>query len=83
MHFTKFFSVVERYLEILNPTSREKLMLLADYCGIRDGSRYLGQLIVNGILGVVLLFLTNLILADDIPINLRTVLVCAIGGVVG
>lgn len=33
------------------------------------GGRYLGRLIVNGIIGVVLLFLTNLVLADDIPIN--------------
>jgi sigmaK-factor processing regulatory protein BofA len=45
--------------------------------------RYLGQLIVNGIIGVVLLFLTNLVLADDIPINLLAVLICAIGGVIG
>ena len=40
-------------------------------------------LIVNAILGVILLFLTNLVLADDIPINLITVLICAIGGVIG
>ena len=42
-----------------------------------------GQLIVNGIIGLVLLFLTNLLLADDIPINVLTILICAIGGVVG
>jgi len=47
------------------------------------GGRYLGRLIVNGIIGVVLLFLTNLVLADDIPINVITVLICAIGGVIG
>jgi hypothetical protein len=47
------------------------------------GGRYLGQLIANGIIGVVLLFLTNLVLADEIPINLLTVLICAIGGVIG
>jgi len=41
MHFTKFFSVVERDLEILNPTSHEKLMLLADYCSVREGDRVL------------------------------------------
>jgi hypothetical protein len=40
-------------------------------------------LIVNAILGVILLFLTNLVLADDIPINIITVLICAIGGVIG
>ena len=40
-------------------------------------------LIINTILGVVLLFLTNLVLADDIPINLLTVIICAIGGVLG
>ncbi|MBD0327993.1 MAG: pro-sigmaK processing inhibitor BofA family protein [Pyrinomonadaceae bacterium] len=53
------------------------LLLLA-----RSG-RLLGRLIVNGIIGVVLLFLTNLVLADDIPINVLTILICAIGGVVG
>ena len=47
------------------------------------GGRYLGQLIVNGIIGLVLLFLTNLFLADDIPINVLTVLICAIGGFIG
>jgi hypothetical protein len=47
------------------------------------GARYLGHLIVNGIVGVVLLLLTNLVLADDIPINLLTILICAIGGVLG
>jgi len=39
------------------------------------------RLIINAILGVILLFLTNLVLADDIPINLLTVIICAIGGV--
>ena len=40
-------------------------------------------LIVNAILGVVLLFLTNLVLANDIPINIITVVICAILGVIG
>ena len=47
------------------------------------GGRFIGHLIVNGIVGVVLLLLTNLVLADDIPINVLTVLICAIGGVLG
>jgi hypothetical protein len=46
-------------------------------------SRTVWGLIVNGVIGVILLFLTNLFLADDIPINLITILICAIGGVVG
>jgi len=40
-------------------------------------------LIGNAILGVILLFLTNLFLADDLPINVITVVICAILGVVG
>jgi hypothetical protein len=47
------------------------------------GGRFLGRLIINGIVGLVLLFLTNLVLADDIPINLLTILICAIGGIMG
>lgn len=47
------------------------------------GGRFLGRLIINGIVGLVLLFLTNLVLADDIPINLLTVIICAIGGIMG
>ena len=39
--------------------------------------------IINEILGVILLFLTNLFLADDIPINILTVAICTILGVVG
>ena len=41
------------------------------------------RLIINAILGIILLFLTNLVLADDIPIDLLTVIICAIGGVIG
>jgi hypothetical protein len=40
-------------------------------------------LIANTIVGLILLFLTNLILADDIPINVITVIICAILGVLG
>ena len=40
-------------------------------------------LIINAILGFILLFLTNLLLADDIPINIITVLITAIFGVLG
>jgi len=41
------------------------------------------SLVVNGLIGIVLLFLTNLFLSPPIPINIITVLICAIGGVVG
>ena len=34
-------------------------------------SRTVWGLIVNGVIGVILLFLTNLFLEDDIPINHR------------
>lgn len=41
MHFLDFFSIIERDLSILNPSSHEKLMLLADYSKVRDGSKVL------------------------------------------
>ena len=41
------------------------------------------RLIINTVLGLLLLFLTNLIIEPDIPINLITVLVVAILGVLG
>jgi len=40
-------------------------------------------LAINAILGVLLLFLTNLLVSPPIPINILTVLICAIGGVLG
>jgi peptidoglycan/xylan/chitin deacetylase (PgdA/CDA1 family) len=40
-------------------------------------------LIGNTIVGLTLLFLTNLSLADDIPIDIITVVICAILGVLG
>jgi len=40
-------------------------------------------LAINAVVGVLLLFLTNLFLSPPIPINLITVLICVIGGVVG
>jgi sigmaK-factor processing regulatory protein BofA len=45
--------------------------------------RFLGRLIVNGIVGLILLFVTNLFLTEDIPIDVLTVLICAIGGFIG
>jgi hypothetical protein len=53
------------------------------FIALTRGETSLTGLIVNGILGVVLIFLTNLILSPPIPINLLTILICAIGGVVG
>ena len=47
------------------------------------GGASLAGLAVNAIVGVLLLFLTNLVLSPPIPINLITVLICAIGGVLG
>jgi hypothetical protein len=32
---------------------------------------------------LILLFLTNLFLSDEVPLNLLTIVICAIGGVVG
>jgi hypothetical protein len=43
----------------------------------------IGRLIVNTIVGLILLFVTNLFLADEVPLNLLTIVICAIGGVVG
>lgn len=45
--------------------------------------RLLGRLLANTIVGLILLFLTNLFLSDEVPINLLTVVICAIGGVAG
>ena len=40
-------------------------------------------LAINAVVGVILLFLTNLVLSPPIPINIITVLICAVGGVAG
>ena len=40
-------------------------------------------LLINTIVEVVLLFVTNQVLMLPIPINLFTILICAVGGVVG
>ena len=40
-------------------------------------------LAVNAIVGLLLLFLTNVVVSPPIPINLLNILICAIGGVVG
>ncbi len=50
---------------------------------LAQGGRFLGRLIVNGIVGLILLFVTNLFLTEDIPIDVLTVLICAIGGFIG
>jgi hypothetical protein len=43
----------------------------------------IGRLVANTIVGLFLLFLTNLFLSDEVPLNLLTLVICAIGGVVG
>ena len=43
----------------------------------------IGRLIANTIVGLVLLFVTNLFLSDEVPLNLLTIIICAIGGGVG
>jgi len=40
-------------------------------------------LAINAVVGVLMLFLTNLFVSPPIPINIITVLICAIGGIVG
>ena len=56
------------------------LALLATDIALEGG---LVGLAINAVVGMLLLFLTNLFLSPPIPINLITVLICAIGGVVG
>jgi hypothetical protein len=47
------------------------------------GIRFVWALFIDAIIGVVLIFLTNLFLSPPIPINLLTILISAIGGVIG
>jgi hypothetical protein len=47
------------------------------------GGLSLPVLLVNTVVGLILIFLTNLVLSPPIPINLITILISAIGGVVG
>jgi len=56
------------------------LALLATDIALEGG---LVGLAINAVVGVLLLFVTNLFLSPPIPINIITVLICAIGGVVG
>ncbi len=41
MHFTEYWSIVERNHTIQNPSSPQKMRLLAEYCQVRDGLRVL------------------------------------------
>jgi SAM-dependent methyltransferase len=41
MERTEYWSILERHHTIQNPTSPEKLMRLAEYCGLRGGMRVL------------------------------------------
>ena len=56
------------------------LALLATDIALEGG---LVGLAINAVVGMLMLFLTNLFLSPPIPINIITVLICAIGGVVG
>jgi hypothetical protein len=56
------------------------LALLATDIALEGG---LVGLAINAVVGVLMLFLTNLFVSPPIPINIITVLICAIGGVAG
>jgi len=59
------------------------LMILMVLVLMLRSEAVLPALLINTIVGLVLLFLTNLVLIPPIPINLFTILICAVGGVVG
>jgi hypothetical protein len=40
-------------------------------------------LLVNTVVGLILIFLTNLVISPPIPINIITILISAVGGVLG
>ena len=48
-----------------------------------EGMRLVGRLVANAVVGLILLFVTNLFLTDDVPVNLLTLVICAVGGVLG
>ena len=50
---------------------------------LRGSEAVVPWLLVNTIVGLVLLFVTNLVPIPPILINLFTILICAVGGVVG
>jgi hypothetical protein len=50
---------------------------------LRGSEAVVPALLINTIVGLVLLFVTNLVLIPPIVINLFTILICAVGGVVG
>jgi hypothetical protein len=58
-------------------------LLLAVLLVVGWGIRLLWALLINAVVGLVLIFLTNLFLSPPIPINILTILISAIGGVVG
>ena len=59
------------------------IALLAVFALFARTTALLVGLAVNAIVGLILLFLTNLVVSPPIPINLLTILICAISGVVG
>ena len=50
---------------------------------LRGSEAVVPGLLINTIVGLVLLFVTNLVLIPPIVINLFTILICAVGSVVG
>ena len=50
---------------------------------LRGSEAMVPWLLMNTIVGVVLLFVTNLVLIPPILINPFSILICAVGGVVG
>ncbi len=59
------------------------LVVLVALAVLSRGGFSLMGLVINAVVGLVLLVLTNLFITPPIPINILTVLICAIGGVIG
>jgi hypothetical protein len=59
------------------------VLLVLALIATQGGLEVFVGLAVNAIVGLILLFLTNLVVFPPIPLNIFTILICAIGGVVG
>ena len=59
------------------------MVLIVLVLTVWGGEAAVPGLLINTIVGLVLLFVTNLVLIPPIVINLFTILICAVGGVVG
>jgi inhibitor of the pro-sigma K processing machinery len=75
--------IMERKKVYIGPVLVLLLLALVILVGLDHSGAWLVGLLVNGVIGVIILMLLNYLPQVEVPINIWTFLIAALGGILG